>query len=181
MCSHPSHFCVENLRKNLKRVQDDRWGLEFSHTQAQCGDENCLWGLPGGWPKPKLGPSGHGCMAPSVPMGSHTHVGPVWHLGPHHKPPHSTWAQKPAESNVQKTLPKHKSALLQPHATRPMHATTPHLALPSCPQSWPHSVCKPQWPFYHCYPLEKMMQDGFNFFFLKFFTLWDVRMHVNSL
>ena len=41
MCFHPSHFCVENLRKNLKRVQDERWGLEFSHTQAQCGDDNC--------------------------------------------------------------------------------------------------------------------------------------------
>ena len=62
-------------------------------------------------------------MAPSAPMGSHTHVRPVWHLGPHHKLPHSTWAQKPAELKVQKTLPKHKSALLQPHATQCMPHT----------------------------------------------------------
>ena len=41
MCLPSSHFCAENLRKNLKRVQDERWGLEFSHTQAQCGDESC--------------------------------------------------------------------------------------------------------------------------------------------
>ena len=41
MCSPSSHFCAENLRKNLKRVQDERWGLEFSHTLAQCGDESC--------------------------------------------------------------------------------------------------------------------------------------------
>ena len=41
MCSPASNFCAENLRKNLKRVQNERWGLEFSHTLAQCGDESC--------------------------------------------------------------------------------------------------------------------------------------------
>ena len=30
----------------------------------------------------------------------------------------------------------------------PMHATHPQLALPGCPQSWTHLLCKPQWPFY---------------------------------
>ena len=41
MCHPSSNFCAENLRKNLKRVQDERWGLEFSHTLAQCGGESC--------------------------------------------------------------------------------------------------------------------------------------------
>ena len=32
-------FLRWNLKKNLKRVQDERWGLEFSHTQAQRASE----------------------------------------------------------------------------------------------------------------------------------------------
>ena len=42
-CRHvppSSYFCAENPIKILKQVQDERWGLEFSHTQAQCGDES---------------------------------------------------------------------------------------------------------------------------------------------
>ena len=41
MWLHSNYFCTENLMKILKQVQDERWGLEFSHTQAQCGDESC--------------------------------------------------------------------------------------------------------------------------------------------
>ena len=41
MWLHSNYFCTENLIKILKQVQDERWGLEFSHTQAQCGDESC--------------------------------------------------------------------------------------------------------------------------------------------
>ena len=43
-CRHvrlSSHFCAENLKKNLEQVQDEHWGLEFSHIQAQCSGENC--------------------------------------------------------------------------------------------------------------------------------------------
>ena len=43
-CRHvppSSYFCAENPIKILKQVQDERWGLEFSHTPAQCGDESC--------------------------------------------------------------------------------------------------------------------------------------------
>ena len=69
------------------------------------------WPPPGGWPKPKLGTCGHGCMALSTPRGPCTHVRPVWRLGAHNRLPHSTWAQKPAELQVQKTLPKHKSSV----------------------------------------------------------------------
>ena len=34
-------FLRWKLEKNLKRVQDGRWGLEFSHIQAQCSGESC--------------------------------------------------------------------------------------------------------------------------------------------
>ena len=42
-CRHvllPKPFLRYKLKKNLLQVQDDRWGLEFSHTQAQRASES---------------------------------------------------------------------------------------------------------------------------------------------
>ena len=41
MWLHSSHFCAENPPKILKQVQGERWGLKFSHTQAQCSGGSC--------------------------------------------------------------------------------------------------------------------------------------------
>ena len=41
MWLYSSLFCAENVTKVLKRAQEERWGLVFSHTQAQYGDESC--------------------------------------------------------------------------------------------------------------------------------------------
>ncbi len=43
----------------------------------------------------------------------------------------------------------------------PMHATHPQLALPSCPQSWPHPSCRPQCPFYWHHSVEGQIQGDF--------------------
>ena len=38
-CAFPQAIFTLKIKKNLKQVQDDRWGLEFSHTQAQRASE----------------------------------------------------------------------------------------------------------------------------------------------
>ena len=94
------------------------------HARGACCTGGLLWPLPRGWPKPKLGPGDHGCMALSAPMGSHTHVGPVWHLGPHHKLPHNTQAQKSAKLNVQKKNPSTNQHCHSPMPPNACHTPT---------------------------------------------------------
>ena len=59
-------FLRWKLKKNLKRVQDERWGLEFLHIQAQYSGESCCK-MVGAIARPHWGCMGSACCGPIAP------------------------------------------------------------------------------------------------------------------
>ena len=59
-------FLRWKFKKNLKRVQDKRWGLVFLHIQAQCSGVSCCK-MVGAIGRPHWGCMGPACYGPIAP------------------------------------------------------------------------------------------------------------------
>ena len=59
-------FLRWKFKKNLKQVQDERWGLEFLHIQAQYSGESCCK-MVGAIGRPHWGCMGSACCGPIAP------------------------------------------------------------------------------------------------------------------